>query len=341
MVDMKKETAIPIWAGCAPEIAEAIEEFQLRWHPYSQRSKHYSIIRLIGELIDPAVEAYLNTVPAGYTDFVPGAGTGVGFSAITRTVGLKAMARVQRQLLRQFIATVDEQTPSDQRFIATIESLIGLVWLCALKQPKKAPSNSRFNKNRLRRSPNGFCQFCGNRTELAEFLNSSNPFIEDDPNETSPVLLSHLYCSKHRPQFQNKDWNPDYKKAKRSLEHFEIELKRLSIQAANRGRLIYQSDDPLIDSYIYHYVIQHQLWPEDEAKLRHHARHMSDLKITDQKKKMIILRRQGHSQAEIAKLIGLTSRQAVSKALSSVPIELQELPIKETISPSLTRDAVK
>ena len=101
---MKKAQTITIWEGCDPDISEAIERFQDRWRPYSTASRRYPIVRLIQELIDPAVAAYMAALPVRYSGHVPGAGTGVSFSAIIRLVGLDAMVRLQRQLLRNAIA---------------------------------------------------------------------------------------------------------------------------------------------------------------------------------------------------------------------------------------------
>ena len=114
---MKIKSTITVWEGCDPTVSEAIGQLQDRWHPYSRYSKRYPIVRLIQELIDPAMAAYTAALPQRYLGHVPGAGTGVSFSEIIRLVGLDAMVRVQRQLLRQFVKTVDRQTARDQRFV--------------------------------------------------------------------------------------------------------------------------------------------------------------------------------------------------------------------------------
>ncbi|EMV21813.1 transcriptional regulator, LuxR family domain protein [Escherichia coli BCE034_MS-14] len=68
----------------------------------------------------------MDSLPNSYKNHVAGIGSGVGFSEIIRLIGLEAMVRMQRQLLRQFIKTSDEQTQRDLCFAATIESLIEL-----------------------------------------------------------------------------------------------------------------------------------------------------------------------------------------------------------------------
>ena len=178
MVDMKNDPTIVIWEGCDPTVSEAIEQFEDRWRPYSASSRRYPIVGLIQELIDPAVAAYTATLPQRYLGHIPGAGTGVGLSGIIRLVGLDAMVRMQRQLLRQFIKTEDRQTPRDRRFVATLESLIGLVWDCACKRPVKSKvRDTRLNGERLQ----GFCRFCGSLAELTSFAGGSDDPKADDP----------------------------------------------------------------------------------------------------------------------------------------------------------------
>lgn len=48
-----------------------------------------------------------------------------------------ALVRPQRLLLLQFVKTEDKQDVVDKCFVATFESLIGLAWDCAAKQPVK------------------------------------------------------------------------------------------------------------------------------------------------------------------------------------------------------------
>ena len=134
MVDMKNKILIPIWEHCDPAVSAAIRQFEERWQPYSQSSQRYPIVGLIKDVIDPAVAAYLRNLPEGFTGFIPVAVPGVVFSKIIRLVGLEAMLRVQRQLLRQFIMTEDQQTAGDQCFVATLESLIELVLACMCKR---------------------------------------------------------------------------------------------------------------------------------------------------------------------------------------------------------------
>lgn len=313
MVDMKNDTTIVIWEGCDPTVSEAIEQFEDRWRPYSVSSRRYPIVGLIQELIDPAVAAYTATLPQRYLGHIPGAGTGVSFSGIIRLVGLDAMVRMQRQLLRQFIKTEDRQTPKDQRFVATLESLIGLVWDCACKRPTKSKvRDTRLNGERLQ----GFCRFCGSLAELTSFAGGSDDPKADDPEER--LRLSSLYCLDHRPKLPSGAWNPVYRQARRSLAQFDLELARLSQQCAKPATAQVKSGDQLVDSYFFHYVAGQTLQPADKAELRNQARLMVDSKLSDRKKQMLMLQWSGLNQSEIARKLGI-ERQAVSKALASIP----------------------
>jgi len=323
MVDMKNESSIVIWEGCAPVVTEAIQRFEERWHPYSASSRRYPIVRLIEEVIDPALATYMDTLPGSYAGHVPGAATGVGFSAIIRMVGLEAMVRMQRQLLRQFIKTVEQKSPTDERFIATLESLNGLVWDCACKRPKRSSSTKGVNLNAQRK--HDFCELCGNKTEFAAFMSTvAGQRINDVELEDRKKLeLSHQYCEEHRPKLANGEWNPTYRQAKRSLTQFNIELTRLTHQCANRSKPHAMSGDELIDSYFFQLMLRLTLQSADKAELRNLARRMVDSKLSDTKKKMLVLKRSGFSQAEIGKRIlnakqQPMTRQAVSKALASV-----------------------
>ena len=313
MVDMKNDPTIVIWEGCDPTVSEAIEQFEDRWRPYSASSRRYPIVGLIQELIDPAVAAYTATLPQRYLGHIPGAGTGVGLSGIIRLVGLDAMVRMQRQLLRQFIKTEDTQTPRDRRFVATLESLIGLVWDCACKRPVKSKvRDTRLNGERLQ----GFCRFCGSLAELTSFAGGSDDPKADDPEEK--LRLSSLYCLDHRPKLPSGAWNPVYRQARRSLAQFDLELARLNQQCAKPATAQVKSGDQLVDSYFFHYVAGQTLQPADKAELRNQARLMVDSKLSDRKKQMLMLQRSGLNQSEIARKLGI-ERQAVSKALAAIP----------------------
>lgn len=321
MVDMENFPVIRIWEGCDPTVADAIGQFQDHWRPYSASSRGKRINRLIQELIDPAVATYAASLPQRYLGYMPGAGTGVALSDIVQSVGLNSMARVQRQLLRAFVSTQAGESARDGRFIATLETLLDLFRASARKPPLKSKvRDTRLNGRRIQE----FCRFCGAPAELTAFAIGRDDLKPDNPEET--LRLSSVYCADHRPKLPSGEWNPAYRKAKRSLAQFDTELARLTQQSGNWRKVRPQSGDSLVDSYIYHYVRKHLLRPGDEAELRHHARRMADGKLSDRKKQMIMLQRYGVSQSEVARRLGI-ERQAVFKALAVIPSEFRQLPM--------------
>lgn len=324
MVDMKIKSTITVWEGCDPTVSGAIGELQDRWQPYSRYSKRYSIVRLIEELIDPAVAAYTATLPQRYLGHVPGAGTGLSFSEIIRLVGLDAMVRVQRQLLRQFVKTVGNQSTRDERFVATLETLIELVGDCACKRPAKSRvRTTRLNGERRQ----SFCRFCGSLTELALYADGSDTPKANDLEEE--LRLSSQYCLDHRPRLPSGTWNPAYRQARRSVAQFDLELSRLSQQCAKPATPQAKSGNQLVDSYVFHYVAGQCLQPADTSELRNQARQMADAKLSDRKKQMLMLQWSGHNQSEIARRLGI-ERQAVSKAIAAIPEKFHLKPPKRS-----------
>ncbi|MGY3351950.1 hypothetical protein [Serratia marcescens] len=111
--------------------------------------------------------------------------------------------------------------------------------------------------------------------------------------------FSHQYCTEHRPKQVTGEWNTLYRQAKRSLTQFNIELARLTHQCTNRSRPNALSGDELIDKYFLQLIMRLTLQPADEEKLRHLARRMVDSRLSDTKKKILVLRQLGFNQTGI------------------------------------------
>ena len=261
----------------------------------------------------------MTTLPARYSSFVPGAGTGTDFSEIIRLVGLDAMVRLQRELLRRFIKTVDRQDSRDRRFIGTLESLTSLALSCACKRPKKSALRG-LNGTR----PQNFCRFCGKPVGLKSFADDDSQVRGNDDN----LRLSSKYCADHQPLLPSGASNPAYKRAKRSVEQFDIELGRLNRQCANRSTPQAASGDPLVDRYFHQYLLAQTVQPADKGELRNQARLMVDSKLSDRKKQILMFQWDGLNQSEIARRLGI-ERQAVSKALKSLTSLPKSLQLKE------------
>jgi len=320
MVDMNAHQRIFIWPGCDQRVADAIKEYLHRWGPYSKRSRSKPISSLIQEVIDPAVISYMSELPREYLDYFPSGSTTTPLSELIQKIGFTNTARAQRLLLRKFLDKVETQSLIDKCFIGTIETLQDLCLASDLKRPKKLKvRDTRLNGRRV----NEYCRFCGSTAELTAFASGSDAV--EPVGDEKLLRLSSSFCAKHRPLQPDGQWNASYKKAKRSTAHFDQELIRLCRQAADQTQVLAQSNDSLVDTYIYHLIKKNSLDRGDESKLRHLARRMADAKLTDRKKLIALLYKFGAAQPQIAELLGI-SRQAVFKALTSIPEEFRALP---------------
>ncbi|MHC1479305.1 LuxR family transcriptional regulator [Frateuria aurantia] len=284
------------------------------------------------ELIDPPTRAYAAQLSRNRINYIPGAGAGVGLSAIARQVGLPTMLKVQRSLLTSFGSFREAQSAADNMLASTLETLIGLVTACLRKEIKLSalPNTPLRNGRRT-----GFCKFCG---ELAEYtavsagVKNFDFHPENETGEDKTLRLSADLCEYHRPRFPDGRWNPAHQTAKRSFAQFELELLRFSRQSARLQLGQAQSGNAIVDAYIFLYVRKYGFQPADEAELRDHARLMVDRKLSDQKKKIVVLRKLGLSQQAIATEIGVESRQAVSKALAAISDIFFDIPIPKRFS---------
>lgn len=281
---------------------------QFHWHQYAAGVPHVPAIKRRGVVVLLADAETHEVAAALITDGLPVVGAVA--EALCLILGHASDVTTPPGVV---VLTEDRQSARDQRFVATLESLIELVWDCACKRPAKSQvRDTRLNGERQQ----GFCRFCGALAELTSFAGGSDDPKADDPEEK--LRLSSLYCLDHRPKLPNGAWNPSYRQARRSLAQFDLELARLSQQCAKPATPQVKSGDQLVDSYFFHYVAGQTFQPADKAELRNQARLMVDSKLSDRKKQMLMLQWSGLNQSEIARKLGI-ERQAVSKALASIP----------------------
>ncbi|MFL1480584.1 LuxR family transcriptional regulator [Pseudomonas grimontii] len=313
---MKSTPKIEIWPGCSDTLVMSIRDLEEHWKPYSSSSRRYPILKLMAQMIDPAI-AKLCRKSSVFSQFIPGAANSIGISELVRHYGFSLVIKSQRLLLRQFVATEGQGFSGGDGIVATLESLIEVVWACGNKRPVRSAcleGGATLNAQREQ----GRCKFCGQPTEFSNFISANIWPSEDDPDFSLALRLSSRYCSGHRPRYPGGGWNSSYRRAKRSQEQFEIELSRLTQQSARLSKVFAQSGNVMADLFIHTHVSRQALQPADEAELRSQARLMADTRLTDSKKQMLMLRASGYNQSEIAKAMGI-SRQAVSKALASIP----------------------
>ena len=316
MVDMKSTPKIAIWPDCSDTLVTSIRDLEERWKPYSSSSRRYPILKLIAQMIDPAI-AQLCQQSRIFSQFIPGAANSTGISQLVRRHGFSVVIKSQRLLLRQLVATEGQNFSDIDGTIATLETLIEVVWACGNKRPVRSAcleGGATLNAQREQ----GCCRFCGQPTEFSNFISANIWPSEDDPDFSLALRLSSRFCAEHRPRHPGGAWNSSYRRAKRSQEQFEIELSRLTRQSARLSNVSAESGNAMADLFIHTHVARQALQPADEAELRDQARLIADTRLTDSKKQMLMLRASGYNQSEIAKAMGI-SRQAVSKALALIP----------------------
>lgn len=314
MVDMNvSETEIQIGSNCSLILESAVRELVANWKPYSSSARRFPILRLIEGLIDPAIQQ-LTIHDSVFGRYVVGAGGKVSLSELIRTIHFKAVMRAQQVLIRQYISATKHTGEQSQEVIGTLETIVELVGACGRKRPVRSRCPVRgVTQNEQRKRD--LCEACGNPSELTRLIETGEWPEENDPDYA--LHLSSRYCVDHRPRYADGSWNSQYLRAKRSKQVFSLELVRLTRQSAQRSPPDV-SEGSIADRYAFYHARSLGLTAADEVELRDQARRMTDARLTDTKKQMLILLASGFSQSEIARTIGI-SRQAVSKALASIP----------------------
>ncbi|WP_165967786.1 P-loop NTPase family protein [Sapientia aquatica] len=162
--------------------------------------------------------------------------------------------------------------------------------------------------------------WCGKNTEL--FDSKQQIYQEGYHPDSDPVSLSARYCSDHRPKYVGrKNINARYLSALNNNTDFEKELLRLELQCSSISEARAQSGDPDLDLFYLRIIAAKATFGDEESVLKNLARNLIDRRIDDTKKRIVMLSAKGKTQEEIASLVGMNSRQTVSKALASVPSE--------------------
>jgi hypothetical protein len=314
MVDMTLvETEIQIASGCSPVLESAVRELVGSWRPYSSSARRFPILRLIEGHIDPAIQQ-LTIHNSVFGRYVVGGGRKVSLSELIRTIRFKAVMRAQQVLIRQYISATKHTGEQSQEILGTLETIVELVGACGRKRPVRSRWPVKGVTQNLQRKRD-LCEVCGHPSELTHLLDTGEWPEENDPDYA--LHLSSRYCVDHRPRYADGSWNPHYQRAKRSKQVFSLELARLTVQSAQRSPPD-DSKGSIADRYAFYRAHKLDLTAADEVELRDQARRITDARLTDTKKQMLMLRASGLSQSEIARRLGI-SRQAVSKALASVP----------------------
>ncbi|HGP0242041.1 TPA: LuxR family transcriptional regulator [Pseudomonas aeruginosa] len=310
------EIEIPVWPNCSPIMEAAVRELVANWRPYSSSARRFPIRRLIEQLIDPAIA--LLCVDAVFQRYMLGAPGTTVLSDLIHSIHYKGAMRAQRVLIRQYISATRHTGEQSREVIGTLETLVEVIGACGRKRPARSRCTVEGVTQNAQRNRD-FCEVCGQPSELAHLINTGD--WPESADTDYALHLSNRYCASHRPRHADGTWNPQYQRAKRSKNLFNLELARLTEQSAQRTPSP-KHDTPAAELFAFHITHSNGLTAADEGALREQARLMIDARLTDVKKQMLILRASGLNQSEIARRMGI-SRQAVSKALGSIPSSLQ------------------
>lgn len=357
MVDKDAPPPIAVWEGCDPEVADAISTFSDEWGPYSTLSRRHSIYSLLRDRIDPSWSSLFERIQQRVPNVLAGAwmryrldhlmrtrlpvdtalnGT-LPFSSLSKRLGFKELdffiqfvGRAVQARLRAEERSALPSLPLLRELEAAAKSIDSLRELAVRCDGKKPRRSARGKLNALRGGP--YCELCGEATELAAYI-AGGGWPEEDADDR--LRLSSTFCRLHRPKaaFSNVV-QAEYLRARRGQAAFEQEVQRLDRQSyARRSEALARSGDSLVDEFIQLLCLQRDLsiysakqteaaldvvQASLEARVRREARALVDAKVTDQKKRIVVLLCKGMNQSEAAAYLGL-SRQAVSKAIEAIP----------------------
>jgi hypothetical protein len=295
---------IEVWEGCATGVASAVERMSDRWEPYSTESRRHSMFSLFEELIVPALTTYLSTLSEHHRgrSVLPN----ISLAKLARVAGFGFVEDVIHSSLLHFIKTGHDCI----EFEGTLETLRVVASRCRNKLPKKVLSP------RANRSGSTYCEFCGAHSEtVAAEKDKMHPGYD----RGSSARLSVKYCWAHRPKFLDRAPNPEYLWAARHKVEFETELKRLSCQARSMSKPSAETGDPYLDLFYLRVLAPLAAYPSDTSLLRNEARRIVDARLSDKRKRIVVMRAAQLSLAKVANEVGANSRQAVAKALASIP----------------------
>lgn len=303
-----KKGDIHVWKGCNPVFAKTIDAFSECWGPYSTKSRRHSIFSLVREQIDPAWLQYLATLQD--TAFGNNLLQELPPGEFAKQFGFRALEDWTTDIILSYLS-LSELTNQvvDSELVATLETLRTVSYRCGGKQPHRTAKKGR---NTQRARP--ICELCGQPTELEAYRR------QDANIDMGVIRLSGRYCTDHRPWDHAKNYNPDYKRAIRHKAQFDEEVLRLGRQTGSRVEPRAESGDPAVDLFIFRIVAPRMLYTDDIDHLRNLARKLVDDRVTDDKKRMVILAAAGMDQSDIASQLGI-SRQSINKALKTIPPE--------------------
>lgn len=203
----------------------------------------------------------------------------------------------------------------------TIAELRSVALKCRLMKSKFKPvTNNNQSRNFNIQNAPLFCRICSAPTELRTFAATPINWVNEDFDVRRP---SKIFCADHRPaRSNNSKISSTYQKFLRREKLIEMEFTRLHRQSFSWHEPRAESGNVLIDEFIRLTAKKNFLYPDDEPLFQQLAIKMVSSHVKDAKKKIVIALRAGKTQAEVAKLMGIT-QQSVFKAIAKIPKEFR------------------
>lgn len=348
--------------GCDELVAQAIKSFRNEWGPYSQYSTRRNIINLIQKSLDNSISKFIDSLPEKYQHFFPKQDKKISLSLLLKELGFQETHKEIKRHLAFFIEYNSSGTETDRRFISTLEAIINLVWMCYLRRPNFQEYSTDVKVNTTRKQTLcDFCGEKTELTSFIESLDknivtdledtklmglshnfcSTHKQKKDDTSSYKRAKRSQNQFEIEVLRLRRQVAKPNQQNAMSGDELID-EYFYLYLQ----GKIVTSEQADAYMSYVSKtfgnqikvdttmlqrlHEISDSLTNDgtmissgDIDKIRNIARRMVDSRITDNKKRMIVLRQLGLSQKKIAQKISEytgqhITHQAVSKALSSI-----------------------
>jgi hypothetical protein len=194
----------------------------------------------------------------------------------------------------------------------TLDALISLTNVVTSFRPKARLVNG---VNIRKQSWNNLCRFCGQLTEMQALAEQNVIRCRKD---NAPQRLNPSLCRKHRTRNEKGEALSAYRSLKRNEPELQREIEALSWASVRKGPEQPGFENELLYEFRRRIVDQQNLHLYSEAELADQARCLMQHGMNDQKKLIVMMRCANERAIVIARHLGIT-RQAVYKAIQTVP----------------------
>ncbi|MBC3806747.1 hypothetical protein H8K52_05225 [Undibacterium seohonense] len=306
--------------NCAELMRHAIEQFFESENQDKKRSRPVTLFTRMKKYIDPAWIEYSKQVSTDtcfgnlICGFLP--------SEYAKEKGFLRLEdwcidTIRRMNQEPLLAK--EETSIE--LYGTIAELRSVALKCRLMKSKFRPvTNNNQSRNFNIQNTPLFCRICSAPTELRMFAATPSTWVNEDFDARRP---SKIFCADHRPVRSNSSKiSSSYQQFLRQEKLIEIEFARLHRQSFSWHEPRAESGNALVDEFIRLTAQKNFLYPDDEPLFQQLANKIVKSRVKDTKKKIVVALRSGKTQAEVAKLMGI-SQQSVFKAVAKIPKEFR------------------